>query len=115
MEERQNVGQRESRDSKHCVHLPVSLGCGITTCQPLLPAPQNPGGGLQCASWEFILALSDSFLAQHIICLVKYSVFLKQRCHSLENIALFIENKQGLVSHHAKWQPRCCWVALDSG
>lgn len=42
-EERRKVGQRKSRDSKHCVHLPIFLGSEITTCQPLLPEPQNPG------------------------------------------------------------------------
>lgn len=41
-EERQNVGQRKSCDSKHYAHFSASLG--TTTHQPLLQALQLPGG-----------------------------------------------------------------------
>lgn len=97
-EERQNMGQRKSYDSKSSALFFASLG--ITTHQPLLQALQLPGGCSGPAqrffdiSWHFTCSMYNPFF-------FKYSVFLKQRCYSLQNITLFIQNKQGLVSHPA--------------
>lgn len=105
---------KEKGDSKHYAHFSVSLE--ITTHQPLLQAVQVPAG---CSGPAQRLSLPPIgiLLAPCIIYnsfFFKYSVFLKQRCYFLQNITLFIQNKRGLVSHPAKWQPCCCWVALDS-
>lgn len=110
------MGQRKSYDSKSSAFFFASLG--ITTHQPLLQALQLPGGCSGPAqrffaiSWHFTCSMYNPFF-------FKYSVFLKQRCYSLQNITLFIQNKQGLVSHPANgncWVLLlcCCWVALDS-
>lgn len=71
-EERQNVGQRKSYDSKHYAHLSASLG--TTTYQPLLQAPQFPEG---CSGPAQRLSLPSLgiFLAQHIIHLSLSTLF----------------------------------------